>query len=231
MIVHAPAKINLALYVNQKRRDGFHDIETIFIRLNFGDRIVLTKSDHLKITVRPPVVPAGPENIVHRAATLLANKYDLNPNVHISIRKQIPVGGGLGGGSANAAAVVKALLTYWKIKENDKFTRQLLIELGSDVPFCFWGKTSLGRGRGEKLFPLPLFPRHHVVLVKPPFGVSTALAYGDLGRHLTPPPEKVNLYRRYCAFLKGKAPLRALMHNDFEATVFKRHPALRKIRE
>jgi 4-diphosphocytidyl-2-C-methyl-D-erythritol kinase len=181
---HAHAKINLVLDVAGKRPDGYHELNTVFQSLmlhdtlnfsvNDGDGIVLSCSD--------PALPAGTENLAWRAAALLKEYYSVTAGVKISLQKKIPVAAGLGGGSSDAAAVLRGLLRFWRLPVEKRVLYRLAAELGSDVPFCLEGGTSLGRGRGEIIEPLPPLPLFFVVLANPGFALSTARVYSAYKR-------------------------------------------------
>lgn len=230
MILHSFAKINLALLVKNKRPDNFHNIATIFTTVDLHDTLVLQKSAELTVKTNNPAVPSGPDNLVYKAARLLQQAYGLNSGASILIKKKIPMGAGLAGGSGNAAAAIKGLLKLWRLKSDKRKIDRILKKVGSDVPYCYYGGTRLGRGRGEKLKPLPDFTGYTIVLVCPGVSVSTPWAYKKLKRNLTFMEDKVNLYLKYRFVLSGKRPLSALLVNDFEGPVFEKYPVLRKIK-
>ena len=229
MIIHSFAKINLALYVLNKRKDGYHNIETVFQSISLKDRLVIRKSPDLKVTCDNPDVPRGPANLACRAALLVKKAFAVKENVHIHIEKRIPMAAGLAGGSSNAAAVVKGLLKFWKIRPDKRKIARILRDLGSDVSFCYAGGTQLGRGRGERLTPLPPFPKCHVALVNPGVRVSTAWAYRKLKRNLTQSNKLANLTKGYIDCLEKRLTLKEFLHNDFEEPVLKAHPVIRRI--
>ncbi|MFH0921410.1 MAG: 4-(cytidine 5'-diphospho)-2-C-methyl-D-erythritol kinase [Fibrobacterota bacterium] len=231
MIVRAYAKINLALYVNGKRPDGFHDIETLFAQVGLFDTIRMTRAPEIIVAADRPDVPSGPGNLAYRAAELMQKAFCVKSGVRIDIRKNIPAGGGLAGGSSDAAAVVKGLQKLWKLPPAPAKIRRILRALGSDVPFCYLGGCALGRGRGEKLRSLPPFFPFHVVFVFPPVAIRTAWAYHALKRNLTPYDRSIRLYRDYVSTARGRRPVRELLHNDFEQAVFEKYPAIREVRE
>lgn len=224
------AKINLALYVNNRRPDGFHDIETVFQSISLADSLVIRDSPAMKVTCDNPDVPSGPDNLAYKAAVMVKKAFGVEKNVHIHILKRIPMGAGLAGGSSNAAAAVRGLVRFWGIKEDKGKIDRILKRLGSDVPFCYRGGACLGRGRGERLKPLPPFPRRHVVLVNPGIHVATPWAYQSLKRSLTHGKKIANLTKRYAELLKKRLTLREFLHNDFEGTVLKKHPEIKRIK-
>jgi 4-diphosphocytidyl-2-C-methyl-D-erythritol kinase len=181
MSVFAPAKVNLHLAVKGRRQDGFHDIESVFLAVNFGDTLyfnVLKGENTVKIDMKGLTSPLPTEkNIIFKAVSLFREKTGFNCGLKIKVKKRIPVGGGLGGGSSDAAA---ALLTLNKIA-GFPCSREVLLKmavvLGSDVPF-FIHETAAARvtGRGERVFPIDA-PKLFLVLVNPGFPSDTAAAY------------------------------------------------------
>jgi len=179
MNVKARAKINLCLDVLGTRPDGYHEILTVMHPLELHDKIKVEalSTGALEVYCSHPDVPSGPGNLVYRAADLLRSQCGCSMGASICIRKNIPVAAGLAGGSADAAAVLEALNRLWGLGLGESELLQLGEKVGADVPFCLAGKTALAGGKGEILTPVPSFPGLGVVLVKPPFGVSTARVY------------------------------------------------------
>jgi len=174
--IRAYAKVNLTLEVKGRRTDGYHEISTIFQSIDLHDTVFLIPGRGIELEVRGRGGPEGPANLAYRAASLLQGKYPF-PGVRIILEKRIPLAAGLAGGSADAAAVLVGLNYLWDLGLTAGALASIGAELGSDVPFCVLGGTALGRGRGERLTLLPSPPPLWLVLVKPPFGVSTAAAY------------------------------------------------------
>lgn len=178
MKVEAPAKINLSLDVLGTRADGYHEILTVMQPLELHDVLEIDPLEGgIRVESSHPEVPPGPGNIVHRAAHLIRGEYRCGRGAGIFIQKNIPVAAGLAGGSADAAAALKALNLLWELNATEEDLFRLGGMIGSDVPFCLLGRTALAGGRGEVLTPLPSFSGFGVVLVKPAFGVSTAKVY------------------------------------------------------
>lgn len=188
----APAKINLGLVVGERRADGFHDLETIFCRINLYDYVALTpRARGIRLVSRtvspfthetiPVNVPDGPENLVWRAAERFLQAAGLKGGVSIGLVKQIPVGAGLGGGSSDAAIVLKGVNRLFGRPLKRGALLALAAELGSDVPFFLMSKPCRATGRGEVLEPVRV-PKLAVFLHLPEFQVSTAWAYRELDR-------------------------------------------------
>jgi 4-diphosphocytidyl-2-C-methyl-D-erythritol kinase len=230
----SPAKINLFLNVLRKRADGYHEIETLFERISLGDeiRLELTRSGTaLKSSARG--VPSGPQNLAFKAAELLREETGCRKGVRIHLKKRIPVAAGLGGGSSNAAAVLLGLNKLWRLRLSRPALLKLAARLGSDVPFFVLDvPRALGRGRGEKLAAMgrPTEPNWYCV-VKPPFGISTKLAYAGLSRiSLTPQKADAKLLLR--SLQKGDPKsLSKLLTNSLELALNKRVRAISEIKK
>ena len=175
----APAKINLSLDVLGRRDDGYHTVEMVMQTIDLCDSITveLRHDDKIKVICQHPLAPGGPDNLAHRAADLLKKFSGSDLGVTITIDKRIPVAAGLGGGSADAAAVLKGLNMLWQLALSPEELSQVGFRLGADIPFCLLGGTALAEGIGEKLTPLPSPPRLWIVLLKPNVKVSTADIY------------------------------------------------------
>lgn len=171
----APAKINLSLDVLRKRNDGFHDVEMIMTTIDLFDRIELKKlkQDEIKVSLESKFVPNDERNLAYKAAYLFKEKYKITEGVHIEIEKDIPVSAGLGGGSSDAAAVLRGLNRMWALNIPITELSWLGLQIGSDVPFCVMNSTALVKGRGEIIEKLPSPPSCWVVLAKPNIGIST----------------------------------------------------------
>ena len=181
LLLRPSAKINLTLRVGPVRPDGFHDLRTLFQSIALGDRLDLTpRRGPLTLETDSERAPGDSTNLVWRAAVLLwsaIGRKGAPAGVAMTLRKQIPVAAGLGGGSADAAAALAGLHALWKGRLARADLMQLAGELGSDVPFFLMGGTALGLGRGEDLYPIADIPRLNLVLIAPSFGISTSDAY------------------------------------------------------
>ncbi len=180
-VLPARAKINLCLDIRGRRPDGYHELDTVFQRLALHDTVVLYPAE-TGITVNSdrPDLPAGPKNIAYRAAELLEREYGVRRGVRIRLRKRIPIAAGLGGGSADAAAVLRGLPSIWGLPllPPDRLLA-LAGQLGADVPFCLLGVTARAGGIGDLLTPLPAFAGYEVLLVKPAARLATARVYAQ----------------------------------------------------
>jgi 4-diphosphocytidyl-2-C-methyl-D-erythritol kinase len=218
------AKINLALKVLHKRPDGYHEIRTVFQTISLADRLTLTvePARRTRVTIDSTIDIA--DNIVVKAAVALLDKLKKKASVHAQLEKNIPMGGGLGGGSSNAASVLLGLPGLLGLSPPASLLREVAASLGSDVPFFLLGGTALGLGRGEELYPFPEPAPAHGVLVLPGVHVSTPEAYKALQRTAdTPFPQNFPL-----STWDSPHDWAAMCENDFEGPVFQLFPKVRE---
>ena len=227
MTVRSYAKINLGLRILRKRPDGYHDLETVFHRIDVWDEIVLRPTEGtVRLETDRADLPADSSNLCLRAAELLKTKAPAGAGVSISLRKRIPIGAGLGGGSSDAASVLMALKRLWSVEISDDELRVLALRLGSDVPYFLVKGSAYATGRGERLEPIPLVLPYWIAVVVPPVHVSTAWAY----QHVRPSdrPGRPSLKD---IVLRPNPELRdslAELSNDFEPIVLASHPEVRE---
>lgn len=180
MKIKAYAKINIALDVVGKREDGYHLLKMIMQTVDLYDVIEITKIDSdIKLICNKPYVPIDERNLAYKAAKLFKETYNIEDGVSINLTKNIPVSAGMAGGSTDAAGVLKLMNRIFNINASDEELRALGLKLGADVPYCINGGTALCEGIGEKITQLKPFNDKIVVIVKPPFGVSTKEVYKD----------------------------------------------------
>lgn len=224
LVAEAFAKVNRSLLVLGRRADGYHELDTTFQAVGLADRLTFEVAEGLALDVDDPSVPAGPENLVLRAARALADAAGLRPRAAIKLEKRIPSGGGLGGGSSDAAVALLALSVLWGLDLPKERLEELGAALGSDVPFFLHGGTARGRGRGERILPLPDLPPQGVVLVMPPFPVATPDVFRALGAPAWDGARPAD----------PDGPAEAAWpvdRNDLEAVAEELHPALRAVRQ
>ncbi len=173
----APAKINRELRVGRIRPDGFHEVRSRMVSISLADRLRVETSDELAFACDDPAVPGGRENIVVRAAERLAADAGVPPRARITLEKRTPMGGGLGGGSADAAVTLRLLAALWGVDADTARLERLAAALGSDVPFFVTGGQADVTGRGEIVMPVPDGPAAELLLLVPPFSVATAAVY------------------------------------------------------
>jgi 4-diphosphocytidyl-2-C-methyl-D-erythritol kinase len=221
--IRAFAKINLTLHVMGLRADGYHWLRTTFQSIAVDDALTFaTTGGPFEVFCDDPDCPAGSDNIVWKAAARLweaAGRSGTLRGVRVRIEKRIPMAAGLGGGSADAAAALRALAPLWGIKRGEQILHDAAAAVGADVPFFLHGGTALGVNRGDVLIPLPDIDRRWVVVAVPRFGVSTSDAYGWFdatlkGSHHTPGLEDV------------VRPFKGRLGNDLERPVIARHPEI-----
>jgi 4-diphosphocytidyl-2-C-methyl-D-erythritol kinase len=184
LTLRPPAKINLMLRVGPRQADGFHDVRTVLQTIALSDTVTYTpRSGPFALAARAPGVTADADNLVWRAAAALwraAGRAGDPRDVHVKLEKVIPVGAGLGGGSADAAATLVALNRIWGLGLPRHDLARVASGLGADVPFFLVGGTAIGMGRGDEVYPLEDASRLGLVIIKPAFAVRTADAYGWL---------------------------------------------------
>lgn len=220
LVAEAFAKVNRSLVVLGRRPDGYHELDTVFQAVGLADRLTFETAGTLTLDVDDPSVPAGPENLVLRAARALAEAAGVKPGAAITLEKRIPSGGGLGGGSSDAAVTLLGLSALWGLAPPPGLLEEIGAALGSDVPYFLTGGSARGLGRGERIVPLPDAPPAGVVLVMPPFSLSTPEVFRALGA---------------AEWGEGAAARRSSDgdpdRNDLEAPAESLFPALRSVRE
>lgn len=192
--VRVPAKVNVQLAVGAARPDGFHDLANVFLAVGLYDEVTVTPADELRITCSGPdaaQVPLDATNLAARAAVALAGRHGIDPRVHIHIDKDIPVAGGMAGGSADGAGALLACDALWSTGATRDELLAICAELGSDVPFSLVGGAALGVGRGERLTPVEVGGTFHWVFAVADGGLSTPAVYREFDRLTagTPVPE------------------------------------------
>jgi 4-diphosphocytidyl-2-C-methyl-D-erythritol kinase len=234
--IPAFAKINLRLDVLGKREDGFHELRTIFQTISLHDELRLRASrrDGIALSIQgnqPLSAEPVEKNLVYRAVDALRRELRIRGGVEIQLKKTIPAGRGLGGGSSDAAAALQGYLRLTKKKLAPARLLGIAASLGADVPFFLWGGRALGVNKGDEIYPLPDIAKHHVLVVSPPdIHVPTPDAYRWLNAkalRLTKPAANPKLWE-FCALCwsaQGSG-----LSNDFEEPVFRRHPRLDQIK-
>ncbi|MFG2674472.1 4-(cytidine 5'-diphospho)-2-C-methyl-D-erythritol kinase [Streptomyces sp. NPDC048445] len=183
--VRVPAKVNVQLAVGAARPDGFHDLANVFLAVGLYDEITVTPADELRVTCAGPdaaQVPLDATNLAARAAIALAGRYGIEPRVHIHIDKDIPVAGGMAGGSADGAGALLACDALWSTGATRDELLAICADLGSDVPFSLVGGAALGVGRGEQLTPVETGGTFHWVFAVADGGLSTPAVYREFDR-------------------------------------------------
>ncbi|GGY93432.1 4-(cytidine 5'-diphospho)-2-C-methyl-D-erythritol kinase [Streptomyces poonensis] len=233
--VRVPAKVNVQLAVGGARPDGFHDLANVFLAVGLYDEVTATPADELRITCSGPgadQVPLDRTNLAARAALALAERHGLSAadaGVHLHIDKDIPVAGGMAGGSADAAGALLACDALWGTRASRQELLDICAELGSDVPFSLVGGAALGTGRGERLRPLDVGGDFHWVFAVADGGLSTPAVYREFDRlhEGTEVPEPVASEELLAALAKGDADaLAATLTNDLQPAALSLFPSL-----
>jgi 4-diphosphocytidyl-2-C-methyl-D-erythritol kinase len=226
MVSFPNCKINLGLKILRRREDGFHDLETIFYPLPLHDILEITRSPDLQFTATGRPIPGIPgANLTIRAWQLLRQDFPDLPFVHIYLHKQIAVGGGLGGGSADGAFMLDLLNRQFRLGLDAGRLARYATQLGSDCPFFLLNQPCLGQGRGELLEPLHLdLSAYSFVLIHPGIHISTAEAFSHCRPDDGGPPLRWIITQPLTIW-------RDTLSNDFEAALFDEYPVLRDIKQ
>ncbi|MFH0887989.1 MAG: 4-(cytidine 5'-diphospho)-2-C-methyl-D-erythritol kinase [Planctomycetota bacterium] len=227
--IYSPAKINLFLEVIGKRKDGYHEIESIMQTINLFDTLYLQQSRRsISIVTNCSELPSDDNNLAYRAAILMQKEYHVKRGVKINLHKRIPIGGGLGGGSSNAAATLIGLNKLWELGLSKCELVSLALRLGSDVPFFIYGGTALVKGRGEIVFPLLINRSFYYFLVAPTLIVPTKNIYNNLEIYLTKPIFNINIIVGKLLTQKVKyEEVKGLLYNRLESVALNLYPVLR----
>ncbi|MFF3845621.1 4-(cytidine 5'-diphospho)-2-C-methyl-D-erythritol kinase [Streptomyces sp. NPDC002328] len=230
--VRVPAKVNVQLAVGAARPDGFHDLANVFLAVGLYDEVTVTPADELRVTCAGPYadqVPLDRTNLAARAAIALAERYGRTPDVHVHIAKDIPVAGGMAGGSADGAGALLACDALWGTGASRSELLDICAELGSDVPFSLVGGAALGVGRGEQLTALEVGGAFHWVFAMAGRGLSTPAVFREFdrlaeGRDI---PEPVASHELLAALAKGDPDaLAATVVNDLQSAALSLFPEL-----
>ncbi|MET9146525.1 4-(cytidine 5'-diphospho)-2-C-methyl-D-erythritol kinase [Streptomyces sp. NPDC004042] len=230
--VRVPAKVNVQLAVGAARPDGFHDLANVFLAVGLYDEVTATEADELRVTCAGPdagQVPLDRTNLAARAAEKLAERYGRSPAVHLHIAKDIPVAGGMAGGSADGAGALLACDALWGTGASRDELLGICAELGSDVPFSLVGGAALGTGRGERLTALEVGGTFHWVFAVADGGLSTPAVYGEFDRlnEGVRIPEPVASGALLVALAKGDPhALAATLANDLQPAALSLRPSL-----
>lgn len=231
MIVFPNCKINLGLHITAKRADGYHDLETVFYPVPLKDALEILplpaeEKGAIEFTQSGLSVEGAPtDNICVKAIQLLRQHFPELPGIRVHLHKQIPMGAGLGGGSADAAFLLQAINKKFNLGIHPVTLSELALQLGSDCPFFLLNNPSLARGRGEKLEAINLSLKgYKILLINPGIHVSTASAF----KGVQPQPNQQPLKEIITLPLRQ---WKAQLKNQFEETVFLQYPTLQKIKE
>lgn len=230
IIEKAPAKINLGLDVLFKRPDGYHELAMVMSSVDLADRLTMEElpNDQIIVETNKAFLPVDQRNNVYQAAVLVKKRYGINKGIKISIKKQIPVAAGLGGGSSDTAAALRGMNRLWDLALSDQELIELGMEVGTDVPYCLYGRTSVVAGKGEIVTGIDPMPQCWVVLVKPRVSVSTRTIFPEVDVDKIHHPDipklteaiRNNDYQQMIRY----------MGNALEDVTIQRHPVIQKSR-
>jgi 4-diphosphocytidyl-2-C-methyl-D-erythritol kinase len=225
LCAESPAKINLRLEILKKRDDGYHELRTVFQKISLYDTLhfTLKKATGVTMTTDDPDLPVGKTNLVHRAVVAVLERSDYEGGVHIRLEKRIPLGGGLGGGSSDAAAALKAMNQLLGNGLSRKELMEIGKGIGADVPFFLAEGAAIGTGIGDRLRKIAL-PSLWYVLINPRFEVSTRWAYQNFV--LTKRRFHLNIRK----FTKTPRQICNILQNDLEEVVAGRYPQIRTMK-
>ena len=238
VILKAYGKVNLGLDVTGRRPDGYHTVRMVMQTVDIWDEVTVSRNrkGSIVLTCDDPQIPADESNLAFKAASLICRKYDLAPSVSIDIRKRIPAAAGMAGGSADGAAVISAMDRLFDLHMTEAEMDETALKLGADVPFCLRRGTYLAEGIGEKLTKLTDLAPCSMIIVKPPFGVSTPWAYKALDQYLeeeSPVPDDIHPDIDQLKAALDRKDINAVsahMGNILELVVTRRYPEILKIR-
>lgn len=213
VVEHAPAKVNLALHVTGRRDDGYHLLDTLVVFTEVGDTVSVAAAEQDSFTIQGPfagLLDDEADNLVLRARDLLRSLYGDLPPVAISLEKNLPVASGIGGGSSDAAATLRALMRLWGIELSADALAAAALRLGADLPMCLYARTLVARGIGEEIEPVEGIPPLHMVLTNPGVAVPTPAIFRALASRDNPPLPRL-------AGAKALFDWLAATRNDLEA--------------
>ena len=222
--IKAPAKINVGLNIVSKRADGFHNLETIFYQIHdLFDELIFEKSNKLELILIDKNENLETDNIIINAIKLLEQKTGKKLNSKITLKKNIPIGAGLGGGSSDAASTLKAINELYKLNYSTEELKSFALELGSDVPLFLCNYPTIGKNRGELLEKTELKIDYPILLVNPGIHISTKEAFSNI-------IPKQNLFNYSEIYEHEISVWNRKLVNDFETSVFNRYPEIEKIK-
>jgi 4-diphosphocytidyl-2-C-methyl-D-erythritol kinase len=229
MTVRAYAKINLGLRILRKREDGYHDIETVFHRINWFDEMTFAPTPSIVLHSSDTSVPTDERNLCVRTALLLQQHAKVNQGASIVLKKNIPIGAGLGGGSADAAATLLALNALWQLNISSEILRSFALQLGSDVPYFLKEGTAYATGRGEILEYFNVRMPYWIVVVYPNIQSSTAWAYQHV--EIPNPRPQIPLIESITRYIDHPEKLSGHVTNDFEPLITRTHNEIARVKQ
>lgn len=226
--VHVPAKINLFLHVLGNSSNGYHELESLVAFTEVGDDLLIEPADKLTFALKGPFsnkLLLNESNLVVQAAQLMGKGFKSLPGAKITLEKNLPIASGIGGGSADAAAVFSALNVFWRIGKTNKELAALGLSLGADVPVCIYGKTAFLGGIGEIIEPAPELPSMGVLLVNPNLSLSTASVFSSFDSAFSKANNKIESWlnlQNFITYLQEK-------RNDLELSAKRLAPEINEV--
>jgi 4-diphosphocytidyl-2-C-methyl-D-erythritol kinase len=230
--LYSPAKLNLYLKILNKRPDGFHDIKTIFERINLADELTFRSVSSERIIIRSHSkdIPLGSKNLIYKAANLLKNQLGVKQGVEIDVKKRIPVAAGMAGGSTNCATALLGLNRLWKLQLSRQELVHFARQLGSDVAFFLYDSSwALGTSRGDEIKPLSLPAKLWHVIVVPRLRLYSADVYGALNLSLTKKKDNASILLQNLK-INNLIGIGRNLHNDLEQPIFRLCPKLQDLK-
>ena len=221
------AKINFTLSVGEKREDGYHNIDSVMHSISLHDEITMEKENHLSLEILEGTAPSGMDNLMMKAAALFLKERKIDGGVHMTLKKSIPSEAGMGGGSTDAAAVLRGLSRLYETGDTSKDLEELGVRLGADIPFCVEGGAFRCEGIGEKLTRISGWDGLPLLIIRPDTSVSTAYAYHRLDERKEREDNRTEECIRALQS-RDRTLLAASLVNDFEAVLI---PSEKKLKE
>lgn len=224
--INSHCKINFGLNIVNKRDDGFHDIETVFLPINLADKLVFKVSESKSFTTNNELLNSEGANLVLKAVSLLEERFNRVFNISIKLEKNIPIGAGLGGGSSNAAVTLISIIELFRLELPDGDLQNIALKLGSDVPFFLKPKPSFATSRGEKLTPINFDINSPILIINPGIHISTKWAY----QNVRPQKPDYSLLSLNNFNTQNISELNGKVINDFEQKCFEAFPEIKAIK-
>jgi 4-diphosphocytidyl-2-C-methyl-D-erythritol kinase len=232
ILIKSPAKINWSLYILNKRNDNYHNILSLMQCIDLYDELIIEPSND--ISVKTDISIPQEENLIYKVAIKLQSYFNIKDGARIYLKKNIPLGAGLGGGSSNAASTLKGLSQLWRLNVKEVELKKIGAQIGSDIPFFFSCPLAIVQGKGDIVKPLQINKSQFILLVKPSFSISTTWAYNliKIERRKSKKYLNINFFLKnindiYESLKSGNIfKLNFLLHNDFETLIFKKYPII-----
>ncbi|MDT2573987.1 4-(cytidine 5'-diphospho)-2-C-methyl-D-erythritol kinase [Enterococcus raffinosus] len=227
----APAKINLGLDILGKRPDGLHELAMVMASIDLADRLYLEEipEDKIIIETNKAFLPTDKKNHVYEALELVKERFEIKKGLRVKIHKEIPIAAGLGGGSTDSAAALRAVNRLWDLGLSIEEIASLGAEVGSDVPYCVYGQTSLVEGFGEKVTPIAPMPQCWVVVVKPRMSVSTRTIFAQIVMEDLYHPDIAALVSAIEA--NDYQKMTENLGNSMEVVTIRKHPVIQQLKD